>query len=487
MSKRLFTVIATLALLLVVVPAAFAQYPSGGVATTNAVIQNTSSDTANVVVQYYKGDGALAYNNPGVSIGSGAVKEIKTADEPLPAGFNGTAVVSGDKSIAAIVSIKYTGVPADADGKNQGAYNGFSDGATAIYFPSMWRFSGIVSTFTVMNTESSPATVNIEYFDRSGNSLNTRTANIPGYAGKTYSFNNPNQVPGSFDPDGSVTVTSSNKLAGASTAQYSNRAAAYQALTDADRGTTLYASSHFRFKLNPNDAQYTLFSAVNIQNTSSTTAAQVDVKYYNRDTGALDLTVPVTIPAGSAAGLNTRTGGDKPANTFNPLGTDWAGSVVIESKNDVDIVGTVVTQWGTAGKAGIAALTSAANASNKLYLPAQYRLQSGGTWNQWSSINLQNVGTTTVNAADLIVRYVDTNGNTVATFTGGQLPGNLAPGAAMGLNTRNGGDLNAGVFNNFGNGFIGGTVIEAPAGAELIATVNIVYKDRASVYNAFAE
>ncbi len=63
----------------------------------------------------------------------------------------------------------------------------------------------------------------------------------------------------------------------------------------------------------------------------------------------------------------------------------------------------------------------------------------------------------------------------------------LNAGAAIGLNTNNGGDADPGDFTSFGTSFIGGAVIEAPAGSELIATANLVYTNRASVYNAFAE
>ena len=199
----------------------------------------------------------------------------------------------------------------------------------------------------------------------------------------------------------------------------------------------------------------------------------------------------VTIQPGAAAGLNTANGGDLSASQFNPLGTDWDGSILVKSNNNVDIVATNVTQWGTTGKAAISALVADAGASNILFLPAQYRLQSGGNWNQWSSVNIQNVGTTSVAAADLTVTYVDTSGNVVASFSGSSLPSNvqsgLAAGSAMGLNTRNGGDLSASAFNGFGTSFIGGVKIEGPAGSKLIATANIVYSDRASSYNGFAK
>lgn len=483
---------AVMVMVLAITPSVFAAPPTPGTATSNAVIQNLTDQTATLVVTYYQPNGDIAYTNPSVTIPGNSVREIKTADEPLPAGFAGSAVVSSDREIAAIVSIRYTNVPADPDGKSQGAYNGFSQGATEVFFPSIWDFDGIVSQFTVMNTEGTPATVDLTYYNRQGGTVGTRQVTIPAYAGTTFDMANDSQTPSGFGPDGSVTATSTNALAGASTAIYPNRAAAYQAMSSTDRGTVLYASSQFRFKLNPSDSDYTLFSAVNIQNAGDQ-AAQVTVEYFNRATGNKDLTLNLTIQPGAAAGLNTANGGDLAASAFNALGTDFSGSVKITSTNDVELVGTNVTQWGSGvRKAAISALGSDAGAASTIFVPAQYRLLSGSTWNQWTSVNVQNVGDSTIAASDLTIRYVDTAGNVTKTFTGASLPSNvqggLESGAALGLNTRNGGDFpNGNNFNSFGDSFIGGVIVEGPAGSELIATANIVYSDRASSYNGFGE
>jgi len=289
--------------------------------------------------------------------------------------------------------------------------------------------------------------------------------------------------------DGSITATSANMLAGASTAAWPNRAGAYQALTSADAGTVLYASSHYRFKLNASDAEYTLFSAINIQNTDAANDAPITVEYYTRgdSSGTPALTINTTVPAGSAIGLNTKNGASVDAALFNALGTDWDGSVKIISDNDIPLVGTGITNWGTVGYAGIYALVSDNGAASTIFVPAQYRRVVNGSWAQWSAINLQNIGGSTVSRADLTITYIDTNGATVATFTGNDLPFDLASGAAFGLNTRNGGNLTAADFEVLGDNFIGGILVEGPAGSSLVAVSNIVYSNRASVYNGVPE
>ena len=498
--KRKFGIIiaAILVLSFLVAGISFAAggFPEPGISVTNAVVQNKATgagEVAGLAVAYYETNGTQVYVNNTVTIDPKAVKEIKAQDEPLPAGFMGAAVVASDRPIAAIVSIKNTNVPGAPDGFTQGAYNGTSQAATSLFFPTVWGFSGIVSRVTVQNVDTGTNNIKLEFFDRDGNPLGILTESLPGNGSKTYYLGNLSDLPPGWPSDfldGAITVTSTDGklLAAASTATWPNRAAAFQALTNNNQGTTLFAPSHYRFKLNPSDSEYTLFSAVNIQNTSSTTTAEVKVEYFTRgDTSGIPaLTLNTTIAPLSARGLNTKNGGDVPPSSFDPLGTDWDGSVTITSKNAVPLVGTGITNWGVVGNAGIYALVSDTSAADTIYIPAQYRLK-GTEWNQWSALNLQNIGATTVDAADLTVEYIDTNGSTIETFSGAQLPGSLAPGAAFGLNTRNGGDLPASDFDSFGYAFIGGIYVTGPSGSELVAVSNIIYKNRASVYNGDPE
>jgi hypothetical protein len=445
-----------------------------------------------VVVQYYDTDGNLDYTNSGsVTIEPKAVKEIKTENEPLSDGWQGSAVMSSDKPLAAIVSVKNTNVPGASDGLTQGAYNGSADGATTIYFPSLFGFQYIVSRFTVQNTEDTAATVYANFYDRAGTALGRTSATIPAYSQKTYDMgvaaDLPTGWPTTFE-DGSVVVTSTNKLAGAAVTTWNNRSAAYQALTDANKGTTLYAPSHFRFKVNATDSEYTLFSALNLQNTSATASAHITATYYKRGETAASLTLHHTIPAYSAAGLNTKNGGDLDPSVFDPLTTDWDGSVTVES--DQPLVGIGITNWGTAAKSGNYAMVTDADGASSLFVPAQYRIDWGSGWAQWSAINLQNVGGTTIAAADLTIQYIDTDGVEIVSFSGTELPGDLAPGGAMGLNTRNGGDLDATAFDGFPlegglPRFIGGIYVTGPVGSQMVGVANIIYNNRASVYNAF--
>ena len=199
MKKKFVLFTSLVTLLLLATTSVFAANPVPGVAVSNAVIQNLTDETAALVIQYYSPSGALQYTNTNVSIPGNSVREVKSSDEPLPAGFAGSAVVSADKEVAAIVSIRYTDVPADPDGKAQGAYNGFNAGSGTINFPSLWDFDGISSQFTVMNTEGSTASVDLTYYDRQGNQVGTTdTVSIPAFAGKTFDMANDSDTPANF-------------------------------------------------------------------------------------------------------------------------------------------------------------------------------------------------------------------------------------------------------------------------------------------------
>ena len=498
MKRKFGLIIATilvLSLLLVGISFAAGSFPQPGTSTTNAIVQNKATgagEIAGVFVEYYETNGTSPYPITTVEIDPKSVKEIKTEDEPLPAGFLGASIVSSDRPIASVVSIKNTNVPGAADGFTQGAYNGTSQAATSLFFPTVWGFDKIVSRVTVQNADAAANNIKLDFFDRNGNALGTLNEVLQGYGSKTYYLGDTNDLPPGWPAgflDGAITVTSTDGklLAGASTATWANRAAAYQALTSKNQGTTLHASSHYRFK-NAGDPDYTLYSAVNIQNTSATKEAEVEVEYFTRGgSGTPALTLNTKIAPLSARGLNTKNGGDLDASVFAPLGEQWDGSVTITSLNGVELVGTGVTNWGVKERAGIYALVSDTSAAETIFIPAQYRLIKGTDWKQWSALNLQNIGATTVTAASLTVEYIDTNGATIKTFTGPQLPGDLAPGAAFGLNTRNGGDLPASDFDAFGDAFIGGIYITGPAGSKLVAVSNVVYSNRASVYNGEPE
>jgi hypothetical protein len=493
--RKAFTAIAVVLVVLMSASFVAAQgtYPHPGTSVTNVVAMNLATGTgedAGVVVEYYDTGGQLDYLHENIVIPPLGVQEIKTQDEPLGDAWQGSAVMQSDQPLGVIVSIKNTAVSGDSDGMTQGAYNGTVAPANTLYFPSLYGFQYIVSRITVQNTEDTPADIDMVYYDREGNNLGTQSATLPAFSQRTFYLGDADDVP--YDPatfvDGSAMVTSDHLLAGAAVTTWGDRSAAYQALTPANRDFTLYAPSHYRYMVTPASGQWTLFSALNLMNTSETETANVTATYVSRATGDVAMVKEFTIDPLSAVGLNTKNGGDFPASDFADLSyagggiADWDGSVQIVS--DQELVGVCNTGWDTSRYNGAYELVSLGSASNELFFPAQYRLDWGTGWAQWSAVNLMNVGGSTILAEDLVVEYLDPAGNTVLTLTGTDLPFDLASGGALGLNTRNGGDLEASAFTPMGFSYQGGVHVTAPEGSQLIGVANIVYPNRSSVYNA---
>ena len=477
-------------------------FPASGTTVSNTIVQNMATqadENASILVEYYDRAGNIVYTNSGVVLAPKAAIEVQAQKEPLPPGYVGASFVYSDRDIAAITSLRNQHVPTAADGETQGAYNGASNGTETIFFPSFWAFEWILSRFTVQNVDDAQASIEIDYFKRDGTYIGTKNDTLPAFGSKTYCGCNPDDWPGGQIPegyrDGAVTVRSTNGklLAGASTATRTQEDSAYQSLTADDQGTILYAPSSYRYNaskpivLGDPPIQY---SAVNVQNTSQSIPAPVTIEYYNRKTGAKDLTITATIAPGSAVGANNYDGGDFNADIFKALKTnvdgDWDGSVKIISDNSIPLVGTGITQWGDEHKVTMYALIPASNSAKSLFLPAQYRHDySSGSLQQWSSLNLQNIGAATISKDQMFIEYVDSGGNTVLTLTGSNIQ-DLEPGAALGANTRNGGDVDKTLFNALGTKFIGGIYLySTDPSAEFVATANIDYTDRASTYNAF--
>ena len=473
--------------------------PDPGSIESNAVVQNTGSTDATVAVTYYDSSGtSRATSN--ARIAPNSVFQFKASESTLPSGFQGTAVVSSDQTLAAVVSLKANGVSGSAGTTTQGAYNATVNPADTLYFPSVWGWDGIGAVLSVQNTENASTDVTFSFFDRQGTALGTTNVTLAAFGSTTVDMGETTDLPDGFPStfrDGAVTVTSSaTNIAGAAHIAYANRAGSYQALTAADQGTVLYNPSTFSLPIggNPSANGWNIFSATNIQNPNSQ-AIDVTIKYINREGGATTIELNCTIQPNSAIGLNTNNGGSGctgiDATTFQPLWSGeadntWAGSLEITNAQDLPMIGTGITQWGNSGYAGFFALAPASQAAETVYAPAQYRRQSSGSYVQWSAINVQNIGTADINASDLTIRYVSQDGQELLSFTGAELGlegGVLAAGSAIGLNTRNGGNLNGSDFEPLGTLFSGGVVIEGPSGAELLAVQNIVYNNRASSYN----
>ena len=204
---------------------------------------------------------------------------------------------------------------------------------------------------------------------------------------------------------------------------------------------------------------------MNVQNLSGNTA-NLTLTYVDRDGGTPDLVLHNTIPPYSTIGANTRNGGNFPASAFDPLNVDlaWDGSVKIEVSQPA--VATVITQWdrSTKWEAGVYAAADVSAGATKIFAPGVKRINPG-SWQKWSAVIVQNLGTGT---ADVTVDFYDRAGTKLLSFT----HDSIAPGAALGYNTRNGGSKPGGDFNVLGNAFEGHVVVTSNNSQQLAVVLN---------------
>lgn len=140
-------------LVLAIAPMSQAQYGSFVMSVGINLVNLDSANAAAITIDFYPvGTGAPISVSDTVPAG-GAAKYF-----PIPTGdgFNGSAVISSDREIAAIVNEISSGYG--------GSYNGFSAGSTSFYMPIIMRNNGGYNTeVSVQNTGSGTASVDIAF------------------------------------------------------------------------------------------------------------------------------------------------------------------------------------------------------------------------------------------------------------------------------------------------------------------------------------
>jgi hypothetical protein len=145
-------------------------------------VQNVGTTTANLVVTAYSQTGGSTFQTT-TSLAAGAAANFSpTSFTGMPAGFIGSAIVSSDQPIKAIVNVTNLssggfGVPG---GKAAAQYQGTESTATSLYFPLAKnnRF-GKTTAFYIQNAGTAAATVQVTFRMDDGNTYNFTTPSVP--------------------------------------------------------------------------------------------------------------------------------------------------------------------------------------------------------------------------------------------------------------------------------------------------------------------
>ncbi len=469
MTKRRVTLFLSFALLLalVAIPAAAQSYPDPGTGSTYTELANTTADSASVSITYYDQGGSSTTGPNRTVLGNGSTA-IDPASSQLPQGYNGAGVVSSNKPLASTVNTQWTG--GSGDGFQMGLYSGVSAGSGRICFPSLFKVDGaIIASFTVQNTGTASASINIDYYSRVGTHEGQYTDSIPQGAQHTYDLRTssatvPNLADG-WDGSAIVEVTNGQSVAGVGVVNQNGRSSTYNApdCEGLSGATTLVVASQFRVFSGSDSSDtsaYTLWSAVNIQNLENSTAT-VTLVYTPRATGGPSQTIAdVSIPANSVAGFNTRT------TQFDPLGGNWDGAVTITS--DKAVAANVISQWKRGGQfeSGYYAAANGADGLTKFWVPGVRRVEAGSSIDDYSAVIIQNIGG---NNTSVETKYYDRSGNVLHTQTD-----SLNAGQSIGYNTRNDSDWDPSVL---GDSYEGHAVVDSTGGQPLAVVLNGIQKN----------
>ena len=481
-TKHLKAPFISLVVVLMLVTIASADSPDPGLGNVNFTVMNMDAlDSATVRADYINQSGNVEkYVEQTLDPRSSGGFEI--TDSGLPDNWMGSVIISSDKEVVAFAQARWEG-GAIGDGKTAGAYNGFTEGANKLYFPSLAARDGKqFSRLSIQSAESASSSetiaITIKFYDRDGNLSQTVNGTILKGSQKTYSLLD--DVSLTSDWLGSAVVEGiGGPIAGAATMHWQEYTGAYSGVTGG--GLESYLPSITRRLSSGLWYQYT---AVLVQNLSTTAPANVTTYWYDRNGNQVH-SFTDSIPANSSHGYNTRwTNSDVPNHTafHNGLGDDFNGSVKITS--NVDIVAIANLQWTADSPVGLAATAYSSEASGyaEIAVPAAFRREDSGTWKQFSGLIVQNVGGAACNNFD--VEWRNRNGALLLSYQD-----SLNSNISHGYNTRYGGQVPSGAnVADLGTDFRGSVFIAAP-GCELVAIHNTLWNvwTDSTTYNAFGK
>lgn len=367
-------------------------------------IQNVGADSAKVVFTAYGQNGTSYACGAERTLASGeSTTYLTDTDCPVPAGFIGSAVVSADQPIAAIVNVNNRGTGAAA-----GQYQG-TDGAdvdSSIAFPLVkHNHVGRTTTFYVQNASTSPNTITATFNMQSGSTFSKSYPNIPANAMVIITPADAG-VPAGTGQVGSLSVEGTGPLAGSAlehqhSAPVGDNLQASKAFTPGDYDMTAYCpltrNKHTR------KSQTT---GVQVQNVSAST--QTVTLTFNATDGTSYGPFNASVDAGASA---TFFFGD-PALGI-PAGK--VGSSIVESTGDIV---AVVNDKGTEN--GLDRVTTyacfpASSATSTISVPLAKEFAGGNT----TGIQVQNVGAA---ATTVTFAYTNSGGQVVFETTGTVAP-----------------------------------------------------------------
>jgi hypothetical protein len=420
--KKIVSALSVIVVLSVFVSAVVAQtgIPGSGW-WTGEQVQNVGTATANIVVTAYDKNSTTTYGSS-QSLAAGASFTFIPSDfAGMPTSFIGSAIVSSDQPIKAIVNVTnvYNGTFGVVGGASNAMYQGTESADTALYFPLVKNNRyGNSTAFYIQNAGSAAATAIAVFTMDTGGVYTYTTPSIgqsqmivvnPGDAG----------VPsvggtGGRNNIGSLKVTSAQPLAG-TVLEYIQG----QAVATVLYGTRGFTAADFNTKVYTpvtKNARYGRFTGIQVQNT---TAAAIDVTItYVGSGGACAGQTYTDSATGIAAGASKTfvqlTGQTNlPANCTAPATVSATGNIV-----------AIVNEGNQTGYSASGSTYSAMSdglATTKISVP----LFKDQRYDSSTGLQIENVGTAT--ATNVVATFACKG---ASTFTAVSNPQTIVVGGA---------------------------------------------------------
>jgi hypothetical protein len=391
--------------------------------TTGFQVQNlSSSSVANITVTFYNQAGtaqpAFTDTVPAAGSKTYAVLDGQSGRPSVPAGFNGSAVISSDQPVAAILNILGNGT---AYG---GSANGLASGSTSVGLPLIQHNNGGFDTwFSVQNAGSADAAVTLKFAPRdaaSGSSLTVGPVTIKPGAARTFDTTSAELAGLGTKFVGAATVTSSQPLA--AIVNQTGRGASKTLLTYDGFGS---GSTTAKLPLvqNGNGSASNLFSTgISIQNVGTTTT-NITVSFSPNTRGSFQPQNIVFngVAAGQTKTINTAAavGGAVPGFGGNDAAHRYVGSATVTNSANQPLV-AVVNQLGATLTGSSYEGFSPANGTANVSLPLLMANNGGFS----TAFQCQNVGSA---STTITIKY---GPNSKGTFVPTQLTQTIAAGAS---------------------------------------------------------
>lgn len=388
---------------------------------TGEQVQNVGTATATLVVTAYDKNGSATYtSSQSLAVGS-SYTFIPSDFTGMPAGFMGSAVVSSDQPIKAIVNVTnvFNGTYGVAGGTANAMYQGTESADTTLYFPLVKnnRF-GNSTAFYIQNAGSSAATATAVFSMDTGG---VYTYTTPSIGPSQMIVVNPSDagVPstggaGGRNNIGSLKVTSAQPLAGTVLEYIQGQAVA--TVLYGTRGFTAADFSQKIFTPVTKNSRFGRFTGIQVQNVSSS-SVDVTITYVGSGgpcAGTVYTDTFSGVPAGASHTFVQLTGQTSlPSNCTAPATVSATGNVVaiVNEQN----------QTGYAASGSTYSAMSNSGATTKVSVPLFKDQRFGSS----TGLQIENVGAAT---ATNVVATFSCKG--AATFTAVSTPQTIAVGGA---------------------------------------------------------